>query len=100
MQSVTLHTDLGDIKIELQCELVPRACEVHLLYRTAKCIPKLDRSLFPNRISLLYVPVVTTMTVSYTGVIKMRNLYNILYYALQVSCPVEEVNIGSGSQVT
>ena len=31
MQSVTLHTDLGDIKIELQCELVPRACEVKMI---------------------------------------------------------------------
>ena len=28
LQSVTLHTDLGDIKIELFCEQVPRACEV------------------------------------------------------------------------
>ncbi|XP_064395108.1 peptidyl-prolyl cis-trans isomerase-like 3 [Halichondria panicea] len=25
--SVTLHTDLGDIKIELYCDLIPRACE-------------------------------------------------------------------------
>lgn len=25
--SVTLHTDLGDIKIELFCELCPKACE-------------------------------------------------------------------------
>ncbi|XP_006817606.1 peptidyl-prolyl cis-trans isomerase-like 3 [Saccoglossus kowalevskii] len=25
--SVTLHTDVGDIKIELFCDLVPRACE-------------------------------------------------------------------------
>ena len=29
-QSLTLHTDLGDVKIELQCELVPNACEVNL----------------------------------------------------------------------
>ena len=28
LQSVTLHTDLGDLKIELNCELVPKACEV------------------------------------------------------------------------
>ena len=27
-QSVTLHTDLGNIQIELFCELVPKACEV------------------------------------------------------------------------
>lgn len=27
-QAVTLHTDLGDIKIELFCERTPRACEV------------------------------------------------------------------------
>ena len=27
-QAVTLHTDLGDIKIELNCELIPKACEV------------------------------------------------------------------------
>nr|CAH7719521.1 unnamed protein product [Callosobruchus chinensis] len=26
-QSVTLHTDLGDIKIELFCESCPKACE-------------------------------------------------------------------------
>ena len=30
-QAVTLHTDLGDIKLELFCEQVPRACEVHFL---------------------------------------------------------------------
>lgn len=27
LQSVTLHTDLGDIKIELFCEACPKACE-------------------------------------------------------------------------
>ena len=27
-QSVTLGTDVGDLKIELFCEQVPRACEV------------------------------------------------------------------------
>jgi hypothetical protein len=26
--SVTLHTDLGDIKIELYCDQCPKACEV------------------------------------------------------------------------
>lgn len=25
---MTLHTDLGDIKVELYCEKVPKACEV------------------------------------------------------------------------
>ena len=28
LQSVTFHTDLGDIKIELFCEQVPKPCEV------------------------------------------------------------------------
>lgn len=28
LQSVSLHTDLGDIKVELHCDLVPKACEV------------------------------------------------------------------------
>jgi len=28
--SVTLHTDLGDIKLELYCDQCPRACEVIL----------------------------------------------------------------------
>jgi hypothetical protein len=28
VQSVTLHTSLGDIKVELACALVPRNCEV------------------------------------------------------------------------
>ncbi|CAI8017703.1 Peptidyl-prolyl cis-trans isomerase-like 3 [Geodia barretti] len=27
VMSVTLHTDIGDIKIELNCELMPKACE-------------------------------------------------------------------------
>lgn len=27
-QAVTLHTDVGDIKIELFCERTPKACEV------------------------------------------------------------------------
>jgi Peptidyl-prolyl cis-trans isomerase (rotamase) - cyclophilin family len=27
-QSVTVHTDVGDIKIELFCEYCPKACEV------------------------------------------------------------------------
>ncbi len=26
--SVTLHTDVGDIKLELFCEKCPKACEV------------------------------------------------------------------------
>lgn len=28
-QSVTLHTDLGDLKIELFCEQCPKTCEVN-----------------------------------------------------------------------
>lgn len=28
--SVTLHTDLGDIKIELFCDQCPKACEVNI----------------------------------------------------------------------
>lgn len=27
-QSVTVHTDVGDVKIELFCEYCPKACEV------------------------------------------------------------------------
>lgn len=27
-QSVTIHTDVGDVKIELFCEYCPKACEV------------------------------------------------------------------------
>ena len=27
-KAVTLHTDLGDIKMELCCELCPKSCEV------------------------------------------------------------------------
>ncbi len=39
--SVTLHTDLGDIKIELQCDQCPRACEVN----------------FPiNELNILFIP--------------------------------------------
>jgi hypothetical protein len=30
-QSVTIHTDVGDIKIELFCEYCPKACEVRYL---------------------------------------------------------------------
>lgn len=29
--AVTLHTSLGDIKLELYCDLVPRTCEVRVL---------------------------------------------------------------------
>lgn len=29
--SVTLHTDLGDIKMELFCEKCPKTCEVNIL---------------------------------------------------------------------
>jgi len=28
LQAVTLHTDLGDIKLELFCDLTPKTCEV------------------------------------------------------------------------
>lgn len=28
VQAVTLHTDLGDIKIEIFCERAPKTCEV------------------------------------------------------------------------
>lgn len=31
LQAVTLHTSLGDIKLELACNQVPRLCEVRLL---------------------------------------------------------------------
>ena len=30
-QSVTLHTDLGDVKIEVFCEEVPKASEVLII---------------------------------------------------------------------
>ena len=30
LQAVTLHTDVGDLKIELNCEDTPKACEVVL----------------------------------------------------------------------
>lgn len=32
-QAVTLHTDVGDIKIELFCERTPKACEVSNMTR-------------------------------------------------------------------
>ena len=32
LQSVTLHTDLGDLKIEIFCEDTPKASEVRLFY--------------------------------------------------------------------
>lgn len=32
LQSVTLHTDLGDLKIELFCEDTPKASEVTIVY--------------------------------------------------------------------
>lgn len=31
LKAVTLHTDLGDVKIELFCERTPKACEVRQL---------------------------------------------------------------------
>lgn len=30
---MTLHTDLGDMKLELYCEQCPRACEVRTQWR-------------------------------------------------------------------
>ena len=36
---MTLHTDLGDIKIELYCDKVPKACEVRYITACAvKCL--------------------------------------------------------------
>ena len=32
LQSVTLHTDLGDLKIEIFCEDTPKASEVRIFY--------------------------------------------------------------------
>lgn len=37
-QSVTLHTDVGDIKIEVFCERTPKACEVSVIV----CILKIN----------------------------------------------------------
>ena len=31
--AVTLHTDLGDIKLELHCDQCPQACEVSRLIK-------------------------------------------------------------------
>ena len=31
-QAVTLHTDFGDIKLELFCDKIPNSCEVSNLY--------------------------------------------------------------------
>ena len=30
--ALTLHTDLGDLKIELYCDQCPKACEVNLSF--------------------------------------------------------------------
>lgn len=37
LQSVTLHTDLGDLKIELFCEDTPKASEVRIAYYPHYC---------------------------------------------------------------
>ena len=31
LQAVTLHTDLGDLKIELFCDETPKTCEVRFI---------------------------------------------------------------------
>lgn len=63
-QSVTLHTDLGDIKLELFCEDCPKACQVW----HGKCVPWMSE--FTNcffRISWPYVRAGTTTTVYFIG---------------------------------
>lgn len=37
LQSVTLHTDLGDLKIELFCEDTPKASEVRVSFVLDGC---------------------------------------------------------------
>lgn len=49
LQAVTLHTDLGDIKIELFCERTPKSCEVSYLpkHNLAMFMLQLVCCLFP-----------------------------------------------------
>jgi len=60
--SVTLHTTLGDIKIEVFCESVPKAAEVsYSPFNSDTChLPAI-------RTSLLYAPRATTMVLSSTA---------------------------------
>ena len=68
IQSVTLHTDLGDIKIELQCEAVPKACEVSQGCSSPSVRDDIiDLPSVFLRISLPSVRVAITMTACSTG---------------------------------
>jgi hypothetical protein len=66
--AVTLHTSLGDIKLELYCDLAPRTCEVsgrredRVLQR-----PSPERRASRDRTSWRYVPRRPTMAPSSTG---------------------------------
>lgn len=51
-----MHTNLGDLKIELFCELIPKNAEVRSQYPEMK-----------NRTSSRCVPAATTITASSTG---------------------------------
>lgn len=63
MQSVTLHTNLGDIKVELFCEQAPKTCEV----RTA-----FGRLVMLSRTSSHCALATTTMAQNFTGKYVMK----------------------------
>jgi len=71
-QSVTLHTDVGDIKIEVFCEECPKTAEVSvfifhniLIYHRYLFINYLYCFLFVTRISWHYAPVIITTGVCF-----------------------------------
>ena len=66
--SVTLHTTLGDISIELFCEAVPKSCEVALLL--LEYLGQLKRTFLVPRTFSPCVPATTTTDVCSTEISK------------------------------
>lgn len=60
--SVTLHTDVGDIKIELYCETCPKTCEVGLNYKNLQ-VSNFSKILPFLRIFSLSAPAIITIIV-------------------------------------
>ena len=64
--SVTLHTNLGDLKCEIHCDLAPRASEVRNLLGVS-----IFYSLLDCRTFWLYVPADSTITQISTETLKV-----------------------------
>lgn len=94
-QSVTLHTDVGDIKIELFCEACPRSSEVRSSFKYHSrfpCPSVLNFLLFPRRILWHYAHRTTITVASFIetsrgswfklAILQVTHLFNPTYSSL------------------